>query len=131
MWTSDGWRRGLGWGVLCLGALGVGCASGSGAESTPAVVRARELIRSGQGRGGNLILRCEPEDADVYLDDVAQGVCTDFGDAQGGLRVGEGLHRIDVKKEGHWPYTTYYEPGRARAVVNIRLPVKGSGGQGR
>jgi hypothetical protein len=88
---------------------------------SPAVDRAREMLRTGRTREGTLVLRCEPEDADVYLDDVAQGVCTDFGEAQGGLRVGEGLHRIDVKKDGHWPYTTYYEPGRARAGLTIRL----------
>ncbi|MFY0576544.1 hypothetical protein ACN28S_21335 [Cystobacter fuscus] len=38
------------------------------------------------------------------------------------------MHRVDVKKEGHWPYTTYYEPGRARAVLSIRLRENAPGG---
>lgn len=120
-WWRRGWR-----GAVC--GLGLGCASGPGGVESPTVERAREMLRTGRARQGNLVLRCEPGDADVYLDGVAQGFCSDFADAQGGLRVGEGMHRVDVKKEGHWPYTTYYEPGRARAVLTIRLREMTPGG---
>jgi hypothetical protein len=98
---------------------------------SPAADRARELLRTMKNRQGNLLLRCEPEDADVYLDGVVQGVCTDFGGGPSGLTVGSGLHRIDVKKDGYWPYTTYYEPSNARAGLTIRLkpmsPERGGG----
>lgn len=113
------------WGpVLAVLALGPGCASGPEQVESPASARARQLLRSLKAREGNLLLRCEPSDAEVSLDGVPQGVCTDFGGESGGLRVGVGLHRIDVKKEGFWPYTTYYESGSARAGLTIRLRPK-------
>ncbi|QRK06281.1 PEGA domain-containing protein [Archangium violaceum] len=113
-------RRGV---ALVLGGLVLGCASGPRPEQvqSPAADRARELLRSSHSRDGNLLLRCEPSDAEVYLDGVVQGVCTDFDGGPNGLQVGVGLHRIDVKKDGYWPYTTYYEPGRARARLTIKL----------
>ena len=43
------------------------------------------------------------------------------------LRVGEGMHHIEVKKEGHWPYTTYIDPHGARAVLDVRLRSMGTG----
>jgi hypothetical protein len=115
---GGGWGRGV---ALGLVTLVLGCASGPGAVDSPAVERARELLRSRKARQGNLLLRCEPSDAEVYLDGVLQGVCTDFGGGPSGLQVGVGLHRIDVKKDGYWPYTTYYDSGSARAGLTIRL----------
>ncbi len=112
-------ERSRGW--LVLVGLVIGCASGPEQVDSPATERARELMRSMRARNGNLLLRCEPADAEVYLDGVAQGVCSDFGGRPSGLQVGLGLHRIDVKKDGHWPYTTYYEPSSARAGLTIKL----------
>ena len=103
---------------LLLGALAGACASGPEQMGSPAAERAREVLRGGQERSGNLRLKCEPPDADVSLDGVAQGVCTDFGGAPHGLQVGPGMHRVDVKKDGFWPYTTYYEPGSGRAALS-------------
>ncbi|HEX5745782.1 MAG TPA: PEGA domain-containing protein [Archangium sp.] len=107
-----------GWALV---GLVLGCASGPGQVESPAADQARELMRAMRSRNGNLLLRCEPEDAEVYLDGVLQGVCTDFGGKPSGLRVGLGLHRIDVKKDGYWPYTTYFEPSNARAGLTITL----------
>ncbi|WP_395844524.1 hypothetical protein [Archangium violaceum] len=118
-WSVRWWgRREV---ALVLGGLMLGCASGPERVQSPAADKARELLRSTRSRGGNLLLRCEPSDAEVYLDGVVQGVCTDFGGGANGLQVGVGLHRIDVKKDGYWPYTTYYEPGSARAGLTIKL----------
>ncbi|MFL5353196.1 PEGA domain-containing protein [Archangium sp.] len=115
--------------ALVLGGLVLGCATGPEQVDSPAAERAREVLRSRRSRDGNLLLRCEPSDAEVYLDGVMQGVCTDFGGGPNGLQVGSGLHRIDVKKDGFWPYTTYYEPSSARAGLTIRLrPVEPEGG---
>ncbi|MCY1078511.1 hypothetical protein [Archangium lansingense] len=112
-------ERSRGW--LALVGLVLGCASGPEQVDSPAAERAREMMRTMRSRNGNLLLRCEPADAEVYLDGVAQGVCSDFGGRPSGLQVGLGLHRIDVKKDGHWPYTTYYEPSSARAGLTIKL----------
>ena len=127
--TAHGGEARCGLRALLLGVgLVLGCATGPEADS-PAAERARELMRARKSRHGNLLLRCEPSDAEVYLDGVPQGVCTDFGGGPNGLRVGVGLHRIDVKKDGYWPHTTYYEPGSARAGLTIRLrPVEQGGG---
>lgn len=111
-------RRGV---ALVLGGLVLGCASGPERVQSPAADKARELLRSTGSRDGNLMLRCDPSDAEVFLDGVVQGVCTDFDGGAKGLQVGAGLHRIDVKKDGYWPYTTYYEPGSARARLTIKL----------
>lgn len=107
-----------------------GCATGPEQLESPTVDRARELLRSTSSRHGNLLLKCEPSDAEVLLDGVPQGLCTDFGGGPSGLQVGSGLHRIDVKKDGYWPYSTYYESGSARAGLTIQLkPVEsGHGG---
>lgn len=121
-----GGRGGWGW---VLGVLLWGCASGPEQAGSPAADRAREVLRGSRARSGNLRLTCEPADADVYLDGVVQGVCTDFGGTPRALQVGEGLHRVDVKKDGFWPYTSYYEPGSARAGLTIKLrPVGGAAG---
>lgn len=114
---------GSGWGMVALVALG--CA---GRQEEPATMaRARELLRSARAPSGDVVLRCEPPDAEVSLDGVAQGLCSDFRGAPRGLRVGEGMHQIEVKKEGHWPYTTYIDPHRARAVLEVRLRPMGTG----
>lgn len=112
-------ERSFGW--LALVGLVLGCASGPGQVESPAAERAREMMRSMRARDGNLLLRCEPSDAEVHLDGVLQGVCTDFGGRPSRLQVGLGLHRIDVKKDGYWPYTTYFEPSSARAGLTIKL----------
>ena len=95
------------------------------------MARARELMAGAEKPSGNLALRCEPEDAEVYLDGVLQGMCSDFSGAPKSLRVGVGLHHIEVKKRGFWPYTTYYEPSGARARLTIQLrPTAAPGGGG-
>jgi hypothetical protein len=114
-----------------LAGLWLGCASGPERVESAAAARARELLRAVRSRQGNLLLKCEPSDSEVYLDGVIQGVCTDFGGDPRGLQVGGGgLHRIDVKKDGYWPYTTYYEPNSARAGLTIQLKPMGPEGGG-
>jgi hypothetical protein len=108
--------------VVC--AVLVGC---SGRSDEPATMaQARELLRKAESPSGDVVLRCEPPDGEVSLDGVTQGLCSDFQGSPRGLKVGEGLHQIEVKKEGYWPYTTYIEPHGARAVLNVRLRSMGT-----
>jgi hypothetical protein len=109
--------RGASWAALVLVALG--CASRQ--EEPATMAQARELLRNAEAPSGDVALRCEPPDAEVYLDGVIQGLCSDFRGTPRGLKVGEGLHQIEVKKQGYWPYTTYFEPHGARAVLEARL----------
>ncbi|MBZ4418639.1 PEGA domain-containing protein [Myxococcus sp. RHSTA-1-4] len=104
---------------LAVAVAASGCA---GREREPeSVAKARELMAGAGKPSGDLALRCEPEDAEVYLDGVLQGLCSDFTGSPKGLSVGVGLHHIEVKKRGFWPYTTYYEPSGARARLTIQL----------
>ena len=66
-----------------------------------------------------LVLACEPSDAEVLVDRVPLGTCSDY--AARGIHVGSGLHRIEVQKAGYWPYLAYYQPDGARAVVTVTL----------
>jgi hypothetical protein len=120
--------RGAGWWVVAVLEWGAGCA---GRQDEPeSLIRAREVLRTAEAPRGDVLLKCEPSDGEVYLDGVIQGLCSDFAGAPVGLTVGEGLHRIEVKKEGFWPYTTYFEPSGARAVLRIQLQPRTSPGGG-
>ncbi len=98
-----------------LGAIAALACAGEGA----AVRRAREALESAPRRAGNLKLSCEPAGAVVSVDGVPRGTCEDF--SQGAAGVGEGLHRVEVQKDGYWPYVTYYEPSGARVSLAIQL----------
>ncbi|MBJ6762599.1 PEGA domain-containing protein [Myxococcaceae bacterium JPH2] len=111
--------------VLWMGVVAwTGCASSQPEPATMA--RARELMRTAGTPRGDLVLRCDPSDAEVSLDGVPQGMCRDFAGSPRGLGVGEGLHQIDVRKQGFWPYTTYYEASGARATLHIQLRASGT-----
>lgn len=109
-----------------LAGMGPGCTP-SPVERTRA--QARELVTEAEKRQGDVQLQCTPEDAEVVVDRIPRGLCSDFDGDPGGLRLGEGLHRIVVKKEGHAPYETAIDPSGARAVLTIRLrPLDSTGG---
>lgn len=107
--------------TLILTVLFVAPACTHKQDEPESVVRARELLRTTASPRGDVVLKCEPSDAEVYLDGVIQGVCADFAGTPVGLKVGEGLHKVEVMKEGFWPYTTYYEPSGARATLRVQL----------
>jgi len=93
---------------------------------------AKDWVGVDTARRGELSLSCEPKDAEVFLDGVAQGTCLDFSGTPRGLAVGEGLHRVDVKKRGFLPYQTYYEPSGANASLAPTLqPTSSSQGDSR
>ncbi|TSC31151.1 PEGA domain-containing protein [Corallococcus sp. Z5C101001] len=119
----------VGWAaVLTLAVLVGGCAAKQ--EQPATVVRARELMASAEGKSGDLVLRCEPSDADVLLDGVEQGKCSDFSGVSRSLRLHDaGFHQVEVKKRGFYPYTTYYSPSGARVTLNVKLrPLAPEGG---
>jgi len=105
--------------------------AGCAAHEPPATVaRARQLLDASARTRGNVVLRCSPQDAEVLLDGVLQGLCSDFEPASAGLTVGEGLHGIEVRRDGYWPYTTYVEPHNARATLRATLrPMAASGSE--
>lgn len=102
-----------------VGLLLVGCASAQPAAMT----QAREGLAAHQTHAwtSGVTFSCEPADADVWLDGVPQGSCLDFSGSPRGLTLGEGMHKVEVKKSGFWPYETYVDSGGARAALTIKL----------
>jgi hypothetical protein len=79
------------------------------------------------GRGGGAVrLRCTPAEAGVALDGVPVGMCSDFQDRTP-LRMGGGMHRLEVTMRGYWPYVTYFAPEGARAVLEFQLSPRSTG----
>jgi hypothetical protein len=70
---------------------------------------------------GELVLRCSPTDAEVALDGVSQGVCTDFNGEPNALKVGGQTRRVEVKKSGFAPWQTWLAADRTRVVVSVTL----------
>jgi hypothetical protein len=105
--------------ALALLAALSGCAT-TPAEQ-PSLARVREGLAGVAARTGDLRLQCDPPDAEVWLDGVPQGVCTDFSGTPAGLRMGEGTHRVEVLKQGFLPYVTYLSPSGARTSLRISL----------
>ena len=97
----------------------LGCAS-----SEPAVVtRVGEQMRGSQQRvwTSDLKLVCDPTDAEVSLDGIPRGTCEDFAGNPTGLNLPEGLHKVEVKKSGFWPYESYVDSSGARAALTVKL----------
>lgn len=69
----------------------------------------------------DLTLGCDPSDADVWLDGVPHGTCLDFSGSPRGLSLKQGMHKVEVKKSGFWPYETYVDSGGTRAALTIKL----------
>jgi hypothetical protein len=106
--------------LALLAALGAGCAAKQDAPAT--VARANALLAASPRERGDLVLRCEPADAQVVVDGVEQGKCSDYAGDTRSLRLPDsGFHQVQVKKAGHWPYTTYYEPGGTRVTLRVKL----------
>jgi hypothetical protein len=51
---------------------------------------------------GGLLVRCEPADALVYVDDHLEGNASRL--AQQPLALPEGFHRVEIRKDGFFPH---------------------------
>ena len=103
----------------CLLLVLAGCAS-----SAPAAMKQASEGMAGHSRRAwvsDLTLGCDPADADVWLDGVPFGTCLDFSGDPKGLSLSDGMHKVEVKKAGFWPYETYVDSGGARAALTVKL----------
>ena len=71
--------------------------------------------------GSDLTLGCDPSDAEVWLDGVATGTCLDYSGNPKGLKLRNGMHKVEVKKSGYWPYQTYVDSSGTRAALTVKL----------
>lgn len=99
----------------------VGCAPARSVSlpALPAVSETRLPYRvSG---AGELVLKCTPADADVSLDGVSQGSCSDFNGEPHALKVGERARRVEVKKSGFVTWETWLAADQTRVVMTVTL----------
>ncbi|MBX7097765.1 MAG: PEGA domain-containing protein [Myxococcaceae bacterium] len=96
--------------------LGCACA----ARPAPQLFdQAGEGLAQSKARGGAVVLRCQPPDAEVSIDGVPVGQCSAVGER---LPVwGAGWRHVEVKKPGFAPWETWIESGGARAVLSAEL----------
>ena len=85
----------------------------------PAVAETRLHYRvSGTGE---LVLKCTPPDAEVSLDGVSQGSCSDFNGEPSALKVGEKARRVEVKKSGFVTWESWLAADQTRVVMTVTL----------
>lgn len=76
---------------------------------------------------GELVLHCTPEDAEVALDGVSQGVCSDFSGQPRALKVGRSARRVEVKKRGFETWETWLAADQTRVMMTVTLIPSGDG----
>ena len=74
-----------------------------------------------EGARGELVLRCTPFDAEVQLDGVPQGLCSDFSGTPRGLSMGKGTRRVEVSKPGYAPWERWLDADTTRVMMTVRL----------
>ena len=95
--------------------------SGCTAASGPMLVPPLSLPDGRTGRRGEVVLRCVPSDAEVALDGVPQGTCSDFDGSSRGLKVNGGQHRVAVKKQGYAPWESWLDASQTQVTLSVNL----------
>ncbi|HOW51588.1 MAG TPA: PEGA domain-containing protein [bacterium] len=77
---------------------------------------------TGVGNQGLLAIFCEPDDANVYVDDVLQGKAKQFDGRPAYLELTSGSHKIRLEAPGYQPYRTelYISEGKEELKVTLR-----------
>ena len=72
----------------------------AGCAAQPEVIqRVGEGMRGQQEHvwASDLTLGCDPSDAEVWLDGVERGTCLDYAGTPKGLKLNDGMHKVEVK----------------------------------
>lgn len=80
----------------------------------PASVRAHP-------RRPEVAFHCSQADAEVLLDGVPQGSCEDYDGDPKALGVGQGGHRVAVRKPGFFTWQSWLEADGTRLEVDVTL----------
>ena len=89
--------------------------------------RAGDGLQAAQPRSGDLALRCEPADSEVWLDGLPVGSCGQFSGRKG-LSLGQRMSKVEVRKEGYRTFETFVEPDGTRAALTVTLAPSTTGG---
>lgn len=90
-------------------------------HETPSEARAREVLEQIRISDVDVVIHCLPADAEVAVDDVPRGLCSDYAADGAGISLPKGMHRITVRKDGFFPYETWYAPSGARLSLDVTL----------
>ncbi len=80
--------------IIILAAFVSGCCCGQPKESLKTVQNA-----------GFVKIVADPDSADVYVDGVLTGTAREFDGRTQILQLKAGRHKIELKKEGYFPYS--------------------------
>lgn len=101
-----------------VSALLLGCAT----QQTSAVVAQVEKgMRRPTVKSGQVRLLCTPGDAEVFIDGISVGACSQFEGKPSGLTLSKGLRQVVVKKNGFLPYSSYLDSDGTRVALTIDL----------
>lgn len=77
--------------------------------------------REERGSFGTLAIRVQPSDADILID--GERWETPSGEDRLTVQLAEGTHRVEIKKDGHKPYSADVQVRRGRtSSLNVSLP---------
>lgn len=108
--------------ILCAAAaLAVGC-------RTPEPNPFDRLFDSNAGSlrdvkpvPGELHLSCDQADAEVLVDGVLQGSCSDFDGKVGALHLDDRGQLVEVRKSGFQTWQVRLSPGQTRTALQVQL----------
>jgi hypothetical protein len=66
-----------------------------------------------------LVLHCQPADAEVVIDSVPYARCKDVEDRP--IKLAKGLRHVEVRKAEHQPYETWLDTDGTQAALNVSL----------
>ncbi|MFT3843202.1 MAG: hypothetical protein QM723_39825 [Myxococcaceae bacterium] len=69
--------------------------------------------------GSQLVLHCQPADAEVVLDSVPYARCKDVEDRP--IKLAKGLRHVEVRKAEHQQYETWLDTDGTQAALNVSL----------
>jgi hypothetical protein len=101
--------------VVALFFLG-GCAGATGLAG-PGAPRAAKP---------GLLIVCQPEDAEVYLDGTLRGRARDYDGREGVLPLGMGEHRVELRAAGYEPRRITVDTAGARQRLELALTPLGT-----
>lgn len=77
--------------------------------SAPEAPGADENIQVDLEQAGNVLLKVEPADATIYIDDTNYGPASEFAAENAAIALRAGAHRVEIVRPGYRPFTSTVE----------------------
>jgi hypothetical protein len=89
--------------------------------------RAGDGLKSAEPSTGDLKLKCDPMDSEVWVDGIPVGACLEYSGRRG-LSLGQRMRKVEIRKEGYRSFETFVEPDGTRAALTVTLAPSTAGG---